>query len=335
MSSVSATPGGTMPATAAAKPGSQPKSDVSGGGPSGADTATTVPDVNTAQPQGPVAFAKQFLPSAIYHSGDGWRGALPDGYVHPEDTPGILFNPDQWFGQGAPQAPGTSAQPPMPPTPPPTGWSQLPQPGSEPGTWRYLRQCSPDCVRQGVSQLGQCPPAPPPVPPPGTPGSSTKPGTAPKTHGAGDSHAATQTYTVKSGDTLSSIGQHFGVPWQRIYKANKGVIGSNPNFITPGERLKIPGSQAAPTPAPAPPPAHHGHHAHHPCGPNDTPPTTVPPPPPPAPTGSCPPKCAPAPKGDTPPKAPPSGPPTPPPPPGSSGTQPTPPNGGGPTPPGA
>jgi RHS repeat-associated protein len=50
-------------------------------------------------------------------------------------------------------------------------------------------------------------------------------------------------YTVASGDTLWSIAARFygsGLEWQRIYQANRGVIGSNPNLIFPGERLKIP-----------------------------------------------------------------------------------------------
>ena len=50
---------------------------------------------------------------------------------------------------------------------------------------------------------------------------------------------------VKKGDTLSEIALHFygeGTQpyWQRIYEANKAVIGNNPNLIKPGEVLKIP-----------------------------------------------------------------------------------------------
>jgi hypothetical protein len=47
-------------------------------------------------------------------------------------------------------------------------------------------------------------------------------------------------YTVKSGDTLSKIGQHHGVAWREIYEANKGVIGDNPDLIKPGQKLRIP-----------------------------------------------------------------------------------------------
>ena len=49
-----------------------------------------------------------------------------------------------------------------------------------------------------------------------------------------------ETYTVKSGDTLSKIGQHHGVAWREIYEANKDVIGDNPDKIHPGQTLRIP-----------------------------------------------------------------------------------------------
>lgn len=45
------------------------------------------------------------------------------------------------------------------------------------------------------------------------------------------------TYTVKSGDTLSSIGQRLGVPWPDIAKANNI---SSPYRIYPGDELRIP-----------------------------------------------------------------------------------------------
>ncbi len=47
-------------------------------------------------------------------------------------------------------------------------------------------------------------------------------------------------YTVKSGDTLSKIGQHHGVAWREIYEANKDVIGDDPDKIKPGQKLRIP-----------------------------------------------------------------------------------------------
>lgn len=48
-------------------------------------------------------------------------------------------------------------------------------------------------------------------------------------------------YTVKSGDSLSSIASHMGLPnWQTLYNANRTTVGSNPNLIHPGLRLVIP-----------------------------------------------------------------------------------------------
>ena len=46
-----------------------------------------------------------------------------------------------------------------------------------------------------------------------------------------------QTYTVKSGDTLSAIGQRYGVSYQSIAKLN-GI--KNPDLIFPGQVFKIP-----------------------------------------------------------------------------------------------
>lgn len=51
------------------------------------------------------------------------------------------------------------------------------------------------------------------------------------------------TYTVETGDSLFSIAQQAygdGNQWQKIYDANKQVIGSDPNLLQPGEVLHIP-----------------------------------------------------------------------------------------------
>lgn len=52
-----------------------------------------------------------------------------------------------------------------------------------------------------------------------------------------------QTYTVKKGDCLWKIAQKFygaGAQYTKIYEANKGTIGSNPNRIYSGQVFTIP-----------------------------------------------------------------------------------------------
>jgi nucleoid-associated protein YgaU len=49
------------------------------------------------------------------------------------------------------------------------------------------------------------------------------------------------TYTVQSGDSLSKIGEKYGVPWKSIFEANKDKI-KDPDKIFPGQELTIPGS---------------------------------------------------------------------------------------------
>ncbi|MBL1086208.1 LysM peptidoglycan-binding domain-containing protein [Streptomyces actinomycinicus] len=46
-------------------------------------------------------------------------------------------------------------------------------------------------------------------------------------------------YTVREGDTLSVIAARHGTTWQRVYAANKAVIGADPDLIVPGQRLAI------------------------------------------------------------------------------------------------
>ena len=53
------------------------------------------------------------------------------------------------------------------------------------------------------------------------------------------SSSSKTTYTVQSGDTLSSIAKKYGTTWSKIYAANKDVIGSDPNKIYVGQVLTI------------------------------------------------------------------------------------------------
>ncbi|MEU6376143.1 transglycosylase family protein [Streptomyces sp. NPDC046909] len=54
-----------------------------------------------------------------------------------------------------------------------------------------------------------------------------------------DRSASRGDYTVRKGDTLSGIAARHGTTWQRIYAANKAVIGGDPDMIVPGQRLEL------------------------------------------------------------------------------------------------
>ena len=62
--------------------------------------------------------------------------------------------------------------------------------------------------------------------------------------GANPTQPTTQTYTVKSGDTLSSIASKYGTTYQELARIN-GI--SNPNKIYPGQVLKIGGGLSIPS----------------------------------------------------------------------------------------
>jgi LysM repeat protein len=67
-------------------------------------------------------------------------------------------------------------------------------------------------------------------------------------------HEPARHYTVRPGDTLSSIAQRFyGNPadWQWLYQANRSVI-QNPNVIDPGQVLNVPYGPPARTTASSP-----------------------------------------------------------------------------------
>ena len=92
-------------------------------------------------------------------------------------------------------------------------------------------------------------PAPSPQRPPlASPAASPAPPTtvASPTAAASSETTAGETYEVQSGDTLLSIAdQSYGdaTQWRRIYDANKDVIGSDPDKLKIGMKLKIPPKQ--------------------------------------------------------------------------------------------
>ena len=54
--------------------------------------------------------------------------------------------------------------------------------------------------------------------------------------------ASSDSYVVRSGDTLSAIAREKDLPggWQNLYRLNKRTIGSNPGLIFPGQHLNLP-----------------------------------------------------------------------------------------------
>jgi len=71
--------------------------------------------------------------------------------------------------------------------------------------------------------------------------------------GATTSHSRA-TYVVRRGDTLWAIARHHlagdpsgadvGRAWPGWYRVNRHVIGSDPNLIRPGQRLRAPSAVA-------------------------------------------------------------------------------------------
>ncbi|MER7108980.1 transglycosylase family protein [Streptomyces sp. NPDC000229] len=55
-------------------------------------------------------------------------------------------------------------------------------------------------------------------------------------------------HTVQHHDTLTSVARRFKVPggWKALYKANRKVVGADPNLIRPGKMLSLPGLKPAP-----------------------------------------------------------------------------------------
>lgn len=77
--------------------------------------------------------------------------------------------------------------------------------------------------------------------PPGKRGKRGKPGDKGGFVGPPQPKRKTSYYIVKPRDTLSSIASqhHIRGGWQQLYSMNRSVVGSNPNVIHPGQRLKV------------------------------------------------------------------------------------------------
>lgn len=97
--------------------------------------------------------------------------------------------------------------------------------------WGAWPTCS---VRAGASGNA---PAADPAPPQKAP---AKPSKAPaQSSGGAKQGSSGGSYTVRKGDTLSGIAARHGTTWQRLYAANKDVVGGDPDMIMPGQRLAL------------------------------------------------------------------------------------------------
>ncbi|MEV7603384.1 transglycosylase family protein [Kitasatospora sp. NPDC089797] len=73
------------------------------------------------------------------------------------------------------------------------------------------------------------------------PQTAAQPQTAPRAAAQAPSAQGAHDYTVRAGDTLSSIASVQGVSggWQSVYDGNRGTVGGNPDLIVPGQVLHL------------------------------------------------------------------------------------------------
>ncbi|MFD9002937.1 transglycosylase family protein [Streptomyces sp. NPDC059582] len=95
---------------------------------------------------------------------------------------------------------------------------------------------APAAPASGSASTKSAPAKPKPSTPPTSSGASKTPTRATQHPTRGASRGD---YTVREGDTLSGVAARHGTTWQRIYAANKAVIGGDPDMIVPGQRLDL------------------------------------------------------------------------------------------------
>jgi nucleoid-associated protein YgaU len=143
---------------------------------------------------------------------------------------------------GAPQAPAAAAAaaPPaaleatLPAAPQPQATEQATAPAKPGGTPKPAATTRPAATAK-----------PSPTAKPGTAAATSAPTAAPTTVPSAEPSpaAVAEEYTSQAGDTLPTIAQQVygdATQWRRIYDANRGAIGSNPNLLKAGTRLTIP-----------------------------------------------------------------------------------------------
>ncbi|SBT92917.1 LysM domain-containing protein [Streptomyces sp. DI166] len=104
--------------------------------------------------------------------------------------------------------------------------------------WQAWPTCS---ARAGA--YGSAPAAPAtntaPKPRKAAPSKTTPPKAPERSTSHTDRGASRGEHIVRQSDTLSGIAARHGTTWQRLYAANRAVIGGDPDLIVPGQRLRI------------------------------------------------------------------------------------------------
>ncbi|WP_218220014.1 transglycosylase family protein [Nesterenkonia sp. Act20] len=113
------------------------------------------------------------------------------------------------------------------------GGSPAPAPEPEP---------EPAPVQQAPQQQAPAPaPAPEPAPVQQAPQTEVQSAPAPQSveQPSSDVQVSGETYTVQSGDSLTSIAAALGVDWNELWSANGDLV-EDPNLIFVGDQLKLP-----------------------------------------------------------------------------------------------
>lgn len=89
-----------------------------------------------------------------------------------------------------------------------------------------LRALADELAAATTSTNAPAPPEPAPVePPPAEPAPAPEPVT---------------TVTVQAGETLADVASRIGADVDALFAANRGLIGSNPDTVKPGQVLDLP-----------------------------------------------------------------------------------------------
>lgn len=176
-------------------------------------------------------------------SGGNWSINTGNGF-----SGGLQFTPSTWAafgGQGAPQNASKAEQIRVAENVlAGQGWGAWPACSAQLGLTEgpTLRDAAPQA--QEVTQVQEQAQAAPVEAAPAAPAPVAEPAPAPQATAEVQTEyvapaAASGQYTVKAGDTLSSIAASYGTTWQQLHAANANTV-ADANLIYPGQVLEIP-----------------------------------------------------------------------------------------------